>query len=419
MLQHHPDREYKEYILRGIRDGFRVGFACKLSPARKNMYSAVENAQVVDDYLEAEKLRQVVLGPFSPAAVPNVHINRFGVIPKSGRPGKWRLIVDLSHPDGRSVNSGVDPLLCSLSYVKMDQVVDTLLEMGPGVELAKLDVKNAYRNVPVHPEDRHLLGMQWRGQIYVDAALPFGLRSAPKIFNALADAVEWAVKQNGVEHLWHYLDDFLTCGEPGTVECQLNLQTMKSICECLGFPLALEKLEGPATSLVFLGILIDTVDQELRLPLDKLKRIRDLVQTWLGKKRCTKRELLSVAGQLQHAATVVRPGRTFLRRLFDLSKTVSHPDHHIRLSAGARSDLAWWQLFLESWNGISLMSAAHKRVPEVTFTSDASGAWGCGGYWDDKWFQLAWSDKQCSPLVNITVKELIPIVLAAAVWGQE
>ena len=57
MLQHHPDREYKEYILRGIRDGFRVGFdrrACKLSSAKKNMYSVVENAQVVDDYLEAE-----------------------------------------------------------------------------------------------------------------------------------------------------------------------------------------------------------------------------------------------------------------------------------------------------------------------------------------------------------------------------
>ena len=58
------------------------------------------------------------------------------------------------------MNSGVDPHLCSLSYVKMDQVVDTLLKMGPGVELAKLDVKNAYRNVPVHPEDRHLLGMR-------------------------------------------------------------------------------------------------------------------------------------------------------------------------------------------------------------------------------------------------------------------
>ena len=69
------------------------------------------------------------------------------------------------------------------------------------------------------------------------------------------------------------------------MKCQLNLQIMKSICKCLCFPLALEKLEGPVILLVFLGILIDTVDQELRLPIDKLRRIRDLVQTWLGKKR--------------------------------------------------------------------------------------------------------------------------------------
>ena len=107
--------------------------------------------------------------------------------------------------------------------------MDKLIEMGPGIELAKLDVKSADRNVPVHPEDRHLLGMCWRGQVYVDPALPFGLRLAPKIFNALADAVERIVKQNRVEHFWHYLDDFLTCGEPGIGECQLNLQTVKDM----------------------------------------------------------------------------------------------------------------------------------------------------------------------------------------------
>ena len=52
------------------------------------------------------------------------------------------------------MNSGVDPHLCSWSYVKVDQVVDKLLEMGPSVQLAKLDVNSVYRNVPVHPEDR-------------------------------------------------------------------------------------------------------------------------------------------------------------------------------------------------------------------------------------------------------------------------
>ena len=101
----------------------------------------------------------------------------------------------------------------------------------------------------------------------------------------------------------------------------------------------------------------------------------------------------------------------------NLRKTVSHPDH-IRLSVGARSDLAWWHFFLESWNHISLMTAANRITPDITLTSDTSGAWGCGGYWGDKWFQLAWEDTQCSPSTNITVK-FIPIVIAAAVWERE
>ena len=270
--------------------------------------------------------------------------------------------------------------------------------------LAKLDIKNGYRIVPVHPDDRRFLGMKWQGQVYVDAALPFGLRSAPKIFNALADALEWILRVHGVEHLWHYLDDFLMCGAPGSDKCMRNLQTMVDICRILGIPLAMEKLEGPSTCLVFLGIEIDSVLRELRLPLEKLERIQELLQSWLLKKRCIKRELLSIAGQLQHAATVVRPGGTFIRRLFDLSKTVRRPDHHIRLSVGARSDLAWWHEFLANWNGISMMTAASREVSTVTVTSDASGSWGCGAFCGQRWFQLACSDTQCNSTTNIAVK---------------
>ena len=100
--------------------------------------------------------------------------------------------------------------------------------------------------------------------------MPFGLRSAPKVFNVVADAIDWIVKRHGVELLWHYLDDFITCGPAGTDECSFNLQ----MCKHLGVPLAEEKLEGPTTALDFLSILIDTVKGELRLPVEKLERLR-------------------------------------------------------------------------------------------------------------------------------------------------
>ena len=63
-----------------------------------------------------------------------------------------------------------------------------------GAQLAKVDIKSAYRNIPVQLEDRWMLGMRWEGGLFVDIVLPFGLRSAPKIFTAVADAVEWMLK---------------------------------------------------------------------------------------------------------------------------------------------------------------------------------------------------------------------------------
>ena len=173
MLASHPDREYVDYLIKGIRDGFRVGYQRvvgieqSLSSARKNLQSAEENPQVVEQYLSTELERGVVLGPFQREEFPNVHVNRFGVIPKSYQPGKWRLIVDLSHPEGRSINDGISSSHCSLQYVRVDDVVEQLLQLGPGALMAKLDVKSAYRIVPVHPDDRALLGMQWQDKVYV------------------------------------------------------------------------------------------------------------------------------------------------------------------------------------------------------------------------------------------------------------
>jgi len=64
--------------------------------------------------------------------------------------------------------------------------------------MAKMDIQRAYRNIPVDPNDWRLLGFQWQSQVYVDKALPFGLRSAPLIFSAVADALLWIMERQGV-----------------------------------------------------------------------------------------------------------------------------------------------------------------------------------------------------------------------------
>ena len=243
----------------------------------------------------------------------------------------------------------------------------------------------------MHPSDRYLLAMEWDRNLYIDTCLPFGLQSAPKLFNVLADLLSWILTQKGISPVFHYLDDFLTLGPPGSSTCAHNLATIKEVCSTLGIPLALEKVEGPSHSLTFLGITLDSQEMMARLPADKLQRIRSLLATWLRKRKVTKREILSLVG---------------LRRL----------SFFTCLSKDFRSDLRWWHLFVHAWNGVSFLECSPTpRPPDVYIETDASGSWGCGALFNNLWFQLQWST-EWKPM-DIMAKELVPIVLSCAVWG--
>ena len=76
------------------------------------------------------------------------------------------------------------------------------------------------------PPDHPYLGMKWNYNIYVDGMLPFGLRSAPKIFNAMADALEWCVAKKNVDFIYHYLDNFAVVEPPDSEECTIIIQTL-------------------------------------------------------------------------------------------------------------------------------------------------------------------------------------------------
>ena len=146
------------------------------------------------------------------------------------------------------------------------------------------------------------------------------------------------MKKQGIHTVEHYLDDFILLGPPGTNRCQRNLDRALTICASLGVPLATEKLVGPTTRLTFLGIEIDSLALELRLPTAKLEALRETISAWQGKKCCSKRDMLSLIGQLSHACKVVRPGRRFLRRLINLSskakKSIENYTAERRLSGG-------------------------------------------------------------------------------------
>ena len=150
------------------------------------------------------------------------------------------------------------------------------------------------------------------------------------------------------------------------------------VCERLGVPLALEKVEGPSISLTFLGITLDTSWMEIRLPDEKLLRIRNEILNWLPKKNATKGEILFLVGLLQHASKVVRCGRTFVTWMYQAAAKVKELSFFTHLTKEFRSDLFWWHFFLASWNGLSLLHSSNFRQTDCCIQTDASGSWGCG-----------------------------------------
>ena len=196
----HPNRSLAEYVVQGIRDGFRIGFDYtnhRTRRAGQNMQSALEHPSVVQDYLTKESGEGRIIDPLPLSSFPQAQVSRFGVIPK-GTSGKWRLILDLSSPEGLSVNDGINPDWCSLSYVTVEDAARRIARLGVGSQLSKVDIKSAYRIVPVHPDDRQLLGMMWNGSLFIDCVLPFWLTfSTPDFYsNCRCPGMESKVRRN-------------------------------------------------------------------------------------------------------------------------------------------------------------------------------------------------------------------------------
>ena len=322
--------------------------------------------QSLYEHLASELRAGRLLGPLSPHLAPLVHTSPLGLVPRSNQPGRFRLIVDLSRPVHSSVNGGIPDDLCSVKYSSVDDAVAIIRSLGHDTELAKLDLKDAYRIIPVHPRDYYLLGISWQGRVYLDRALPFGFCSAPKVFTAVADVIAWVLHHLGVVHQLHYLDDYHFLGPPHS---GWELSTATGALQLLWIPVALDKMEGPSMVLEFL---IDTHTFQLRPPLQKLSHLQSMAGEWVNKHYCQRNDLESLLGHLSHAATVVQQGHTFLRELFTLLARPRGAYHFIHMGAKARalmyvhctvysSSLAWPHF----WIALDMKSSRRVRPSTV------------------------------------------------------
>ena len=195
--------------------------------------------------------------------ISRYRISPLGVVPKK-LPGEFRVIHNLSYPEGESVNDYIPQEFSTVQYATTQNSISFIKEADSVVFMAKVDIEAAFRIIPISPQVSPLLGFKWRGSYYMDAVLPMGCSSSCSIFEAFSTALEWiAMNKLGITKVVHIIDDFLFLA-PSHAKCLHDMKAFMRLCEQLGVPLAPDKTVGPTTALQFLGITLDTVSMEAR-----------------------------------------------------------------------------------------------------------------------------------------------------------
>ena len=408
-----------EYLVSGFSRGFRLG--CQDIPPPnegyvQNLKSAAQFENIIDGKIRSELEKGRIMGPYtSPPNFPNYRISPLGVVPKKVS-GEFRMIHHLSYPRNSSVNDLIPHEFSSVHYASIYDAIKFIKKTQTTVYLAKVDIKSAFRIIPISTLDRPLLGFRWKGIYYMDAVLPMGCASSCAIFEEFSTALEWiAVHKLGATKVVHVIDDFLFLASSFT-KCAHDVNAFITMCDRIGVPLAPEKTMGPSTYLPFLGIDLDTVNMVACLPDDKLKKASDLLRQFLHRDKVQLKELQSLIGVLNFACTVIVPGRAFLRRLIDLTIGVTKPHHHIRLTREVKLDLHLWLDFLSDFNGKAFfIDQRFLNGDYLQLFTDAAGGIGYGALCGAEWFSGLWPPEWQSR--NITALELYPIVAAVGTWG--
>ncbi|CAC5383796.1 unnamed protein product [Mytilus coruscus] len=213
----------------------------------------------------------------------------------------------------------------------------------------------------------------------------------------------------------HILDDFLII-EKSKEDAISKLKAFINLCEDLAVPLSAEKTELPSQIMDLVVITLDIIKQEARLPLDKIKKCRYLLEKFLHMKRCTLKKRQSLIGVLNFACSVIQPGRAFLRRMINLTVTVADLQNHVYLNQETKDDMKILLQFLDSFNGKSMfLNESFMSSNTLELHIDAAQSKGYAGIYRSKWFYGSFPENWKN--INIMTLEFYLIILAIELRG--
>ena len=324
--------KYLEYTLRNYHDKeiielLKYGFPVECEVKGKmqvprNHAGARDFPDEISKYIEQELDKGTLIGPFDEN--PFGEAARF--LPMNTRPkkdsSKKRVILDLSHPQGESINLGINKdryrgQEVELKLPGLDALVELILKKGRGCKIFRRDLAGAYKQVPVCLGEIHLLGYTHLGKFYYDLTLPMGLKNSAYLCQKVTDMLIYLFQQEGFDGT-NYLDDLAATELEALAEQAYYV--MADILEQAGALEAWEKAIPPATRMLFLGILLDTIRMRLEIDSNRLQDIRSELAMWLHKDSATLKEVQSLVGKLSFCATVVKSGRLFFSRILNFMR---------------------------------------------------------------------------------------------------
>lgn len=386
-----------------------------------NHKGATEFPEHIDRFVEREIKAEAILGPFSKNPLSTaIKLSPLNSVPKKDSEER-RVILDLSLPKGKSVNSHIhkDEYLgkpVNLTYPRVDDLVQLIKVKGKGCYLFKRDLKRAYRQIPIDPGDIHLVGYMWKGKIYFDRVLSMGLRSAAFICQRITSAVSFICFQSGYCVL-NYLDDF--GGAEAQEKSWAAFEFLGAVLKNCGLVESEGKSVSPSTRMVFLGVLFDTETLTLEVPSFRVQEILNLVLTWVDKEEASLHEIQSLLGKLVFIASCVRQSRVFISRLLNWLRQIPGGENKAcHVPDEVRKDLIWWREFLPLYNGVSMMSLEEWSVPDGEFSSDACLS-GCGGIFrGSDVFHTEFPEFIISQGLSINSLELLTVAVCVKLWGS-
>lgn len=442
LLQHYQpaDPAYTRRVLRdGILHGHYIRYEGERTRAlhRRNHPAARAQPDALADLLVSEIECGRLVGPFDPSHLPtqlqHIRVSPLNLVPKGD--DNYRLIFDLSYPHERSINDGI--MYMPTPWQKLSYALQLIINMGQHCHLLKMDVKSAYRTIPVHHTNWPLLACTIDGMIFVDTCMPFGLRSSGNIFERYGQAIQYILQHvYRIPPTARWVDDFLFVLSPH--DSQQQYATATRAFNTLGVPIAADKTEGPCTCLAYLGYSINTTTMQLGTTPKARDKLRPLLHQILDKRKrsISLAELGTLIGKLDHLKQAVRAGRSrvyclrqqwlkLYRSFLSRSRARSRQhSYYTQLTRASRVELQWW---LDAIN-VDTQCSIHLHVPwPITCTymepySDACTEYGAGAYWQGEHLSFPWSPDVLAAAtehhdgISVPLLEAIGVAVAVNTW---